>query len=331
MAHARDLVTVDIGGTHARFALASVGADGSVEMDEPKTLHTEDHASFQTAWEDYRTQMGGTLPDAAALAIAGPISGDVIRFTNNPWVIRPALVPEKLGVSHYTIVNDFEAVAHAVAVLDDKHFLHLAGPDNPLAPSGTLSVIGPGTGLGVAHLWRDGAGNSRVQATEGGHIDFAPVDSIEDAILARLRKRHTRVSVERIVSGPGICEIYATLAAMENRSIPDCDDVEIWTKGTLPVSDGGDSLAAAAVDRFCLALGSVAGDIALAQGGFGGVVIAGGLGYRIRDILKGSGFAERFRFKGRYEQLMSSIPVKIVTHPQPGLLGAATAFAQEHC
>ena len=117
---------------------------------------------------------------------------------------------------------------------------------------------------------------------------------------------------------------------MEGRAIPELDDVEIWTKGTSPADQGGDSLAAAAVDRFCLALGSIAGDIALAQGGFGGVVIAGGLGYRIRETLKGSGFAERFCFKGRYEQLMASIPVKIVSHPQPGLLGAATAFVREH-
>lgn len=326
----RELVAVDIGGTHARFALAKISDEGSVELDEPQTLHTEDHASFQTAWEDYRARMGGTLPDAVALAIAGPINGDVIRFTNNPWVIRPGLVNEKLGVSRHTIVNDFEAVAHAVAKLGDEHFLHLAGPDQPVAPSGTLSVIGPGTGLGVAHLWRDGEGGYRVQATEGGHTDFAPVDSIEDAILARLRKRHTRVSVERIVSGPGICEIYATLAAMEGRAVTELDDIEIWTKGTSPTDQGGDSLAAAAVDRFCLALGSAAGDITLAQGGFGGVVIAGGLGYRIKDTLKNSGFAQRFCFKGRYEQLMASIPVKIVTHPQPGLLGAATAFVREH-
>ena len=165
-----------------------------------------------------------------------------------------------------------------------------------------------------------------MQATEGGHIDFAPHDMIEDAILARLRRRHNRVSVERIVSGPAIVDIYATLARMENRATMEEDDRTIWQNGM----DGSDSLAAAAVDRFCLALGSVAGDIALAQGGFGGVVIAGGLGYRIRDTLAQSGFAERFRAKGRFEKLMSSIPVKIITHPQPGLFGAAAAFAKEH-
>lgn len=321
----RQLVAVDIGGTHARFAIATIAEDGAISLDDPETLHTADHVSFQTAWEDYRERKGGHLPDAVSLAIAGRTSGDAIRFTNNPWVIRPALIKEKLGATRYTLVNDFAAVAHAVAQAPDDQFLHLAGPDQPLAAEGTLSVLGPGTGLGVAHLWRDSSGY-RVQATEGGHVDFAPLDQIEDAILARLRKRHMRVSVERVVSGPGIVEIYATLAALEGKPVAEMDDVSIWQAGM----EGSDSLAAAAVDRFCLALGSVAGDFALAQGGFGGVVIAGGLGYRLREILPGSGFAERFRAKGRFADLMGTIPVKLITHPQPGLFGAAAAFVKEH-
>lgn len=320
-----DIVTVDIGGTHARFAIASISDNGTISLGEPETLHTADHASFQTAWEDFRGRCGGSLPKAAAMAIAGPVGGDVIRFTNNPWIIRPALAQEKLGVDQLTIVNDFEAVAHAVARADKDQFLHLAGPDVPLTQDGTISVLGPGTGLGVAHLWR-GAGSYRVQATEGGHIDFAPLDSIEDAIVGRLRKRHNRVSVERVVAGPAISDIYQTLAAMERKAVPELDDIAIWTKGV----SGEDSLAAAAVDRFCLSLGSVAGDIALAQGGFGGVVIAGGLGYRIRETLLTSGFAERFKAKGRFESLMASIPVKLIIHPQPGLFGAAAAFYKDH-
>ena len=325
-----DLVVVDIGGTHARFALARIGADGAISLGEPETLRTAEHASFQTAWEAFRTRCGGTLPDAVSMAIAGPVGGPsdpdrVIRFTNNPWIIRPALIAAKLGVARFTLVNDFAAVAHAAARAGENEFLHLAGPDTPLGENGTISVLGPGTGLGVAHIWREGK-RYRVQATEGGHIDFAPLDSIDDAILARLRQRHNRVSVERVVAGPGIVDIYQTLARIEHRSVPECDAVAIWTAG----QDGSDSLAAAAVDRFCLSLGSVAGDIALAQGGFAGVVIAGGLGYRIRETLRTSGFAERFRAKGRFESLMAAIPVKLIVHPQPGLFGAAAAFAEEH-
>jgi glucokinase len=320
-----ELVAVDVGGTHARFARARVDADGTVEMDEPATLHTRDHASFQTAWEDFRQMQGGKLPDAVAIAVAGPVGGDVIRFTNNPWVIRPALIPEKLGAVRYTVINDFGAVGHAVACAGEEHFVHLTGPDQPLPASGTISIVGPGTGLGVAHIWRDGKADYRVQATEGGHIDFAPLDTIEDAILARLRQRYRRVSAERVVSGPGLVDIYEALAAMEGRAIQSFDDRTLWSLGT----SGEDSLAAAAVDRFCLSLGSFAGDVALAQGA-SGVVIAGGLGLRIKDTLLQSGFANRFIAKGRYEEMMSGLPVKLITHPQPGLFGAVLAFVREH-
>lgn len=319
------LVAVDIGGTHARFAMAEIGPDGAITLGEQATLHTKDHASFQTAWEDFAAQQGGTLPKATAIAVAGPVGGDIIQFTNNPWILRPALIPKKLNVERFTLVNDFGAVGHAVARAGVEHFVHLSGPDVPLPAAGTISIVGPGTGLGVAHVWRDGAGY-RVQATEGGHTDYAPIDTIEDAILARLRQRYRRVSVERVVSGPGIVDIYEALAGMEGRAIQQVDDRTLWQLGT----SGEDSLAAAAVDRFCLSLGSVAGDLALAQGA-SSVVIAGGLGLRIRDTLLRSGFAERFRAKGRFEALMAALPVKLITHPQPGLFGAAAAFAKEHC
>jgi len=319
-----DLVAVDLGGTHARFAIASIGEDGAITLGEPETLHTKDYASFQTAWQAFREHQGGTLPKAIAMSIAGPVGGDVIRFTNNPWIIRPALIPEKMGVERYTIVNDFAAVGHAVAAADAEHLPHLAGPEVPLPATGAITIVGPGTGLGVAILLRE-AGSYRVQATEGGHVDFAPHDTIEDAILARLRQRHNRVSVERVVSGPAIVDIYAALAAMEKRPVADRTDIEIWTAAM----DGSDSLAAAALDRFCMALGSVAGDLALAHGAVG-VVVAGGLGYRLREQLVKSAFAERFRAKGRFASLMASLPVKLITHSQPGLFGATAAFAREH-
>ncbi|MGQ2931783.1 MAG: glucokinase, partial [Sphingopyxis sp.] len=158
------IVTVDIGGTHARFAIAEI-ADGRVlSLGEATTLHTRDHASFQTAWEDFGRQQGGVLPRGVAIAIAGPTRGEVIRFTNNPWIIRPALIGEKLNVDRYVLVNDFEAVGHAVAQADSGYFETLCGPETPLPETGTISVIGPGTGLGVAHIRRDGT-DYRVQAT----------------------------------------------------------------------------------------------------------------------------------------------------------------------
>lgn len=319
-----EIVAVDIGGTHARFALAQIENGRVVSLGEAVTLKTVEYASFQTAWEEFGRAIAKPLPRAVGIAIAAPIAGDVIKLTNNPWIIRPALIGEKLGVDAYSLVNDFGAVGHAVAQLGNDAFDHLCGPDTVLPATGTISVIGPGTGLGVAHVLRTPQ-DYHVCPTEGGHIDYAPLDSIEDAILARLRKRHRRVSVERVVAGPGIVEIYETLAAIEGRAVQSLDDKAVWSLGLT----GEDSLAAAAIDRFCLSLGSVAGDLALAQGA-AGVVIAGGLGLRIASHLLRSGFAERFRAKGRFEAMMAAIPVKLITHPQPGLFGAAAAYAKEH-
>lgn len=316
------IVTVDIGGTHARFAIARVAGGRCVALGEAVTLATQDHAGIRQAWQEFARRQDGTLPRAAVIALAGPTRGDILRFTNSPWTIRPARIGEELHVDRHLLVNDFEAVGHAVAQADARYFERLSGPDVPLPACGTISVLGPGTGLGAAHVWRDGA-DYRVQATEGGHIGFAPLDAVEDALLARLRARHGRVSVERVVSGPAIVDIHAMLAEVTGRAVPPLDDRTIWTRAMA----GEDDLAAAAMDRFCLSLGSVAGDLALAQGA-SGVVIAGGLGLRIRAHLVQSGFPARFVAKGRFAHVLEAIPVKLITHPQPGLFGAATAFAR---
>lgn len=318
-----EIVVADIGGTHARFAIARIDGGRVVRLDQPVTLKAAEHASLQTAWETFGAMLDRPLPRAAALALATPIVGDVLKMTNNPWIIRPALVGEKLKVDRHLLVNDFGAVGHAVATLEDDHFTHLAGPAVPLPPDGVISIIGPGTGLGVASLLRDGA-HYHVVETEGGHIEYPSLDTIEDAILASLRNQYTRVSAERVVAGPGLRAIYEVLATLEGRAIVHLADHELWSRAL----DGSDSLASAAFDRFCLSLGTVAGDILLAQGGKA-LVVAGGLGLRIADQLKQSGFSSRFVAKGRFQRLMESIPVKLITHPNPGLYGAAAAFAQE--
>lgn len=324
-----EVVAVDIGGTHARFAIAQVEHGRVVTLGEPVTQKTVDHASLQLAWDAFAHSTGRPLPRAAAIAVASPVNDELIKLTNNPWIIRPPLVKERLHVDAFTIINDFGAIGHAVAQLPDSDFVHLCGPDAPLPAKGSITVCGPGTGLGVAQVFRPGpsAGKAgyHVIQTEGGHIDFAPHDEIEDRLVRRLRPSYTRVSAERIVAGPGIVGIYETLAEIEGHSVPRLDDKALWTLAL----DGQDPLAAAALDRFCLALGSVAGDLALAHGPTG-VVIAGGLGLRLKDRLLDSGFGQRFIAKGRFQALMSGIPVKLITHPQPGLYGAAAAFAQEH-
>jgi len=319
------IVAVDIGGTHARFAVAEVADGRVVSLGDPVTLKTAEHASLQTAWQAFGAGLGRPLPRAAAIAVASPIGDEIIKLTNNPWIIRPTLINERLDVDTYALINDFGAIGHAVAQVGDDQFQHVCGPDVPLPARGSITVCGPGTGLGVAQVLRAATGYHVIE-TEGGHIDFAPLDALEDSILKRLRKAYTRVSVERICAGPGIVAIYETLAEIEGRAVPRLDDKAIWTLAL----DDGDSLALAALDRFCLALGAVAGDLALTHGPTA-VVIAGGLGLRLKDRLVNSGFEQRFTAKGRFQSLMKSVPVKLITHPQPGLFGAAAAFAQEHC
>lgn len=317
-------MTADIGGTHARFAIAQVDGHHVAQLTDQVVMKSADHASLQTAWEFYAEQIGRALPKDGAIAVAGPVGGSLLRLPNNPWIVRPEAIPAKLGLDRYTLVNDFGAVAHAVAHLNGDNLVHCCGPDESLPVVGPISIFGPGTGLGTVQLLRTEDSYHVIEA-EGGHIDFAPRDSIEDQILQMLRKRHRRVSVERIVSGPGLVAIYEVLSKIEGRSAAPISDRDLWALAL----EGNDSLAAAALDRFCLSLGSVAGDLALAQGAKA-VVIGGGLGARIADILPQSGFCERFVAKGRFENVMQNIPVKLLSHPQPGLLGAASAFLKEH-
>lgn len=319
-----EVVAVDIGGTHARFAVAEVAEGRVVSISEPVTQKVAEHPSLQLAWQAFGETLGRPMPRAAAIAVASPVGGELIKLTNNPWIIRPALIPQRLGAETWTLVNDFAAIGHAVAQLGPENFLHLCGPDEALPDRGSLTVCGPGTGLGVAQVFRHRRGYDII-ATEGGHVDFAPLDTIEDSIVKRLRKTYTRVSTERIVAGPAIVAIYETLAELEGRPVTRHDDKKLWELAL----EGSDDLAVAALDRFCLSLGAVAGDLALTHGPTG-VVIAGGLGLRLKDHLLQSGFGERFVAKGRFRGLMASIPVKLITHPQPGLYGAAAAFAQEH-
>jgi glucokinase len=325
---ATELVAADIGGTNARFAFAHIAPDGAITLDEPITLATSEFVSLETAWEEFGRRAGRPLPRAASFAIAAPITGETLRMTNSSWIIHTGRLDHQLGLDRFAVLNDFAAVAHAVARAPDSAFEHVCGPDQPLPATGTISVVGPGTGLGVAYLHRfakGGASDYHAQASEGGHVDFAPVDKVDDALLARLRAQYRRVSVERVAAGPGIVAIYETLAALEHREVPGLDDTQIWERGL----EGKDALAAAAVSRFCMTLGSAAGDFALAHGA-SAVVIAGGVGDRLGRRLPSSGFAERFRAKGRYEAMMAGIPVRRIVLAQPGLFGAAAAFAKEH-
>ena len=316
-----ELVAIDLGGTQVRFAIAHVVGGKVVSLGEPVTLKSVDYDGIPAAWADFERRSGVALPKAAALSVAGPVIEGAVKLTNLPWRIERAALARELGLKALVLVNDFEAVGHAVAQAGADEFQHLCGPDVALPETGAISIVGPGTGLGVAQLWR-GDGDYRIVPSEGGHIGFAPVDAFEDGLLDTLRARFGRVSVERVAAGPGISDIYKALGGEDRCDTDPFEDKNIWTRAT----DGDDPLARAAVEHFCLMLGSVAGDLALAHGA-SGVAIAGGVGRRLRDFLPTSGFGERFVAKGRFSAAMARVPVKIITLAEPGLVGAAAAFA----
>jgi len=313
-----EIVAGDIGGTHARFARAELQPGSRPRLGPPRTYHTADFPDLPSAWRRFVAEEG-IAPIAASLAVAAPIDGDLLRFTNSPWTIEASKLAQALGVGEVLLLNDFGAIAHAVAWLAADEFCHLAGPQT-IPDEGVTTIIGPGTGLGVAILLRRN-GHYEVIETEGGHFDFAPLDTIEEQVLRHLRERFLRVSVERLVSGPGLRNLYETLGAIERQPGQPRDDAGLWQAAI----EGTDPLARSALDRFVLSFGSAAGDLALAHGAKQ-VVIVGGLSGRIGEWLQRPSFHARFCAKGRYAARMAQFPIRLALHDQPGLLGAAAAY-----
>lgn len=320
----QDVIVADIGGTNARFAIATVEKGKVLSIGDENIFKTADYATLQLAWNAFGQKIGRPLPKAASMAIACPIRGDILKFSNSPWIIRPALLAEQLGLETLVLINDFEAVAHATAHSDSSYLKHICGPKRKENPTGVTTIVGPGTGLGVASLMFD-EGIYKVVPSEGGHITYAPCDNIDISILRYLKQHYRRVSAERIISGPGLGNIYDALAASAGLAVSHHSDSNLWDSAL----KGTDHLAAAALERFCLNLGTFCADIALAQLA-NRVVISGGIGQLLVNYLPQSGFGERFVDKGRFERMLAQVPVELLTYPQPGLLGAAAAYAVKH-
>lgn len=318
-----EIIAADIGGTNARFARARLDARGVPTLGKVRKYKVADHATLQACWAAFAKDEGGDLPRSASIAFATAIGRDVIKLTNSSWTVRPDRLDEELGLAHLRLVNDFEAVGHAVARLPQQNLPLLFGEDKPFPRDGGVTILGPGTGLGVAMIAFDD-GEPHVVATEGGHLDFAPLDPLEEKILAYLRDKFLRVSTERIVSGPGLNNIYKAMATISHDRVVLMEDPELWQAAI----DGTDQFARRALERLCMSYGSVAGDLALAQGPHA-VVLAGGLTQRMRDVLPQSGFHQRFSAKGRFESLMKSVPIRLAQHEEIGLYGAAAAFREK--
>lgn len=313
------IVAGDIGGTHARFALAEVVDGKVVSLGEPTVLRTREHQGLPSAWKAFAETLGEPLPRQAAFGIAGPITGGPVRFLNSSWVVDPATLVADLALDRALLLNDFGAMAHAVDALEADQFVHLCGPDAPFRERGAISVIGAGTGLGVAVLQRLERGVAILE-TEGAHIAFAPLDARQRHVAEAIKARYGRASVERVVSGPGLGDIVRSFAPGDTR-----DDAALWSSAI----DGSDPAAREALGLFLDCYGAAVGDLSLTHGSLG-IALTGGLTNRIRHLLGGSAFHARFCDKGRYRVRMEGIPIKLVIHPQPGLFGAAAAFAREH-
>lgn len=314
------IVAGDIGGTHARFALAELEPGGRPRLGEMRKYRTRELAGLGEAWARFARDSGGTLPRAASLAVAAPIEGDVLTFMNSHWRLDRLGLKDDLGIDKLLLLNDFGAVAHTVSMTPGEEFIALAGPGD-LPGAGITSVLGPGTGLGVALLdRRDGIA---VIETEAAHIGFCPLDPEEEELADFLTARYGRASVERVVSGPGLIDIYTFLGGGE---VPDATRAgPLWDSAI----SGADALAARALSILVRAFGSAAGDIALAHGAMG-VAITGGLANRMQHLLKSPAFAARFTAKGRYRDRMQRTAVSLLTCDEPGLLGAAIAYQREY-
>ncbi|MNY01980.1 Glucokinase [compost metagenome] len=231
---------------------------------------------------------------------------------------------QTLGLNPVRLINDFEALAWGAPIVPEDQLASLGGPAEGLHDA-AIAVLGPGTGFGVSALARDSHGREIALPSEGGHACFAPGDVVEDEILRILRRRYDRVSIERLICGPGLLNMHRALAEIDGRETHIDDPAQI----TQEALEDMNSPCGATLARFCAILGAVAGDVALTMGARGGVYIAGGIAPRILPFLKASPFRERFERKGRFQPYMEAIPTKVILHKQAALLGAArVAFAE---
>lgn len=312
----------DIGGTNARFALTDLAAG------HPRILHEETFTdagfhSLRDAARHYLDATGATT-ERAALAVASPITGDEITLTNRDWSFNRDALQHALGLDDLQLINDFAAIAWAAPHLAEGDRLPVHGAI-ATPPKGPVTLVGAGTGLGVALLTGSSALGWHVVPTEGGHASFAPTDDEERAIAAWLHARHGRVSNERLLSGHGLSNIDAALRGIPPVPAPAPQTGSRRSKEVVDAAlSGKDPDALRALHRFCRIYGAVAGDAALLHGA-NTVLIAGGVVLHFLDFFRASAFMDAFTAKGRHTDYMQRMAVQVITHPNPGLLGAAVA------
>ena len=322
--HTGGRLVADIGGTNARFGWQS-GASATIE--HVRTLVCADHASLAGAFEDYLSHLAVARPTVCAIGIATPVTADLIRMTNNPWVFSQAELRGNLGLDRLLVINDFTALALAVPALP-ADALRKVGVGATMAGA-AIGVIGPGTGLGVSGLMalEPARGSDTMYlpiAGEGGHVTLAAETSEEFAVLASIRQRYGHASAERVISGAGLLALYQALCEVRGHAARRAISAADVTRMAIDASDAG---CVDALQMFCGFLGSVAGNLALTLGARGGVYIGGGIGPRLGRWFDKSPFRSRFESKGRFRSYLEAIPTFVIDAPEsPALLGASRAL-----
>ncbi|VBB68611.1 Glucokinase [invertebrate metagenome] len=310
----------DIGGTNARFALCRPGQEAYEE-------HSLPCASFPGPVEAAESYLMSVRPDkpptVGVFAIASPITGDSVTMTNHPWRFSIKGIRQALGLRYLDVINDFAAVALCVPHLLPGHRLQVGGGTS--MTNAPIGVLGAGTGLGVALLVPDGS-HWRVVPTEGGHATMPAADDHESAVLAVLRRRFGHVSAERILSGPGLVNLYFALAEVTGQTPETVGPTTVTERGLM----GTDPLCFATVQMFLAMLGTVAGNLVLTIGGRGGLYIAGGIVPRLAAVLPTSLFRARFESKGRFRDYNMYIPTYVITHSYPAFLGLSAFLHHNH-
>jgi len=299
----------DIGATNARFALLDEGG-----LRRHRVLACEDWASFEDALAHYLAEEPAEHVSAAALAVASPIKGDLVAFTNSPWTFSTDKLRRRFGFERLIVVNDFTANAFSIPELKPADLMQVGG--GTVEAQAPIAVLGPGSGLGVSGLF-PGDGGWIALSSEGGHATMAAANDRESTVLAHMRRRFDHVSAERVLSGPGLVNLYNTLAEIERKPAAPYTPAQI----TDPKLRETDPLCREAVAMFCAMLGTVAGDLALTLGARGGVYIAGGIVPKLGTAFQTSPFRRRFEDKGRFGSYLATIPVFVITHHTPAFLG----------
>jgi glucokinase len=311
-------IVADIGGTNARFGCVDLD---HLTIDEIEVFSCTQFSSFTAAFNYYQHSKGLIGIEKAAIAIAGPVTSDNIAMTNFNWQFSLREAKQQLKLHHLYAINDFAAQAMSLPFLKSEEIIYVGAGHRDKNKS--MVVLGPGTGLGVAHLIISEAGFTAV-AGEGGHVDWAAQTEQEWFIQRYLHNHYGHVSPERVLSGMGIENIYLALAAFHQQTVDALTATEITHLALSKQSQ----LATATLAQFFASLGSYAGDLALTCNAFGGVYIAGGIVPKLLPLLLDSEFRARFEAKGRFNLFNSKIATLIVTAKYPGLLGAAVFLKQ---